>query len=392
VDTFGTLAGIIPKLFFGAAVDFYGGKKMIIIGCIGVIAGCLALPIGTSLWWLISMWSIVCIFGGIPWPSILKICSKWFRHYRLGVVMSLMSFSYLFGDSVAVAYIGTLSYLGVVDWKALFFISGFNLFIFMITALLILRGSPVAIGFTEADTFPANRLGLLGNKSRANEWKEVFVPIFVSPAFWVLALWYSGVYLLAQIFFNWTIPFLQSDAFSDSAVSFGGLLLFNGFGAISMLLFGVLTDKMSTFCRNMAVSLSLFCSIVSLTLLAVISQYTNLSVGIVLPVISVCGFLLVGPLSLPAGVIAISFGGKRACGTMSGTLDAFGSLASILAGPAGKWARDNDRWTDLWGYMAILAGVVTFLSLLYAFLDRREVNLCVLDDSNHPTRSIPSIA
>ena len=355
-------------------MDFVGGKKILVVACIGMTISCMALPLGTSLWWMAIAWSLVRVFGAATWPAIVKIVSKWFSSKHMGMVTSLLSLSFLFGDSVAVLYLGALIAFGV-GWQGLFFIAGVSLFVCCVIVLLILRGSPEAIGQCEADAYAYNRLGPSGNESKPNSWQEVFIPIFTSSAFWILALYYSGLYLMREIFFTWIVAYIVSKFNVDIDIGGIALLLYNIFGAISVLEAGVLTDKLSSFKRDLIMSCECFLLALSLALLCYIDTTDHSNIYTSITIISLCGFFLLGPFSLPAGVLSIKFGGKKSCATMSGMLDCVGTLISLLSGPLGEMASSKNEWPKLWGILSLTAFICCILGFIYAFLDRREIKL-----------------
>merc|ERR1711879_739147 len=135
--------------------------------------------------------------------------------------------------------------------------------------------------------------------------------------FWILVVYYSGLYLIRQVFFTWTVQYLVGIPGTSNIIGVSGLIFFNFFGCVSVLFAGFITDKFEVFTKDIIMSLHCLLLSVCLGLLCFVctsSVAGNVWVSIL--IISVCGYALVGPYSLPAGVISIKFGGKKSCATM----------------------------------------------------------------------------
>jgi sugar phosphate permease len=369
--TFSTLARVIPKILGGTIVDYRGGKKMFVAGLMGMVIGCLAFPLGDSLWWMALSLCSIRICGTITWPAVVKITSKWFRYTEVGAVMGFLSLSYLFGTSVSLAYLGMFMHVGV-GWRGLFVIASCTSFCFVILLLVFLRGSPRALGYLEVDSDPKNRLGEYGNQASPDVWMDVYKPIIASKAFWVLCIFYSGLYLLRQVFFDWTALFLQEQTGVELPLAAFGLICFNVSGGVSVVLSGVWADKLTPRRRNLC--MAFYCLLLSGTLAVwsiLLWQYNFSNIWLNILMLVLCGFTLIGPYSMPAGVISIKFGGKQICATVSGLLDGFGSLVSLFSGLTLRISV-NHGWFVVWGSLSVVAAAIAIFAFIYAVLDYRE--------------------
>ena len=146
------------------------------------------------------------------------------------------------------------------------------------------------------------------------------------------------------------------------------LLLFQLFFA------GFITDKLPAFRRNLIMSFYILLLIISLMVLSIMNTTKGdvSNVWFSIWVIGLCGFALMGPFSLPAGVISIKFGGKKSCASVSALLDGTACLVSALAAPLGHLANQRG-YQYLWGILAGVVCISFIFSILYAFVDRREI-------------------
>ena len=97
-----------------------------------------------------------------------------------------------------------------------------------------------------------------------------------------------------------------------------------------MLAAGVLSDKLGLNGRNLVLIAGMLTSTVCLVVLAHTPGHANQWTPVVL--VTLVGFLLLGPYSYLAGAMSLDFGGKRGSATAAGIIDGVGYLAGWLSG------------------------------------------------------------
>lgn len=158
---------------------------------------------------------------------------------------------------------------------------------------------------------------------------------------------------------------LGSDSASAVLDSTGFLFL----GALSVLLIGLYSDRQGAQNRGALMAASLTC--VSLCIFAiwgVISFVPNPHELAVWP-ISLCGFFLIGPFSIPAGAMSLDIGGEKAAATCSGMVDSAGYIGGTLALSITGFV------ADIWGWdeMMLVLLFVSLLSILFATILSRII-------------------
>jgi sugar phosphate permease len=84
--------------------------------------------------------------------------------------------------------------------------------------------------------------------------------------------------------------------------------------------------------------------------------------------VTLVGFLMIGPYSYFAGAIALDLGGKRGSATTSGIIDGVGYLGGVLAGDSIARLSIAYGWRGAFTTLA----VVVWLSSMVAFCYRRH--------------------
>ena len=83
------------------------------------------------------------------WVGIVKIAGAWVPVSRQGKIMAILSISFLVGDAIVRAVLGTLLNRSI-SWRAVFFFSAGMCAVLTLPALALLSNSPADKGFTSA--------------------------------------------------------------------------------------------------------------------------------------------------------------------------------------------------------------------------------------------------
>ena len=180
--------------------------------------------------------------------------------------------------------------------------------------------------------------------------------------FWLVCVLSLGTTLLRETFNLWTPTyFTQALGLSNADAAQKSALFPAGFGGVSVLLAGFISDRLGARGRATIVLWGLL--LTSGALLVLAYAHFGSATGPVW-LTALIGFLMIGPYSYFAGAMSLDFGGKQGSATASGFIDGIGYLGGVLAGDS--MARISVAWG--WsGAFAVLAGVAFLSSIAAGF-------------------------
>jgi sugar phosphate permease len=140
---------------------------------------------------------------------------------------------------------------------------------------------------------------------------------------------------------------------SDAA---GMSAIFQGVGAISVLLAGWGGDRLGSNGRPLILFVGLTATAVALFLLTTVHRG---AMGAMLPVvlIGLVAFCLLGPYAYLGGAMALDFGGKSAGAVASGIIDGIGYLGAVVAGVGGAKLAVTFGWKGVFATLAVIGAV-----------------------------------
>jgi sugar phosphate permease len=328
ITSFGVLAYALGKLFLTGLGDFWGGRINFLIGLGGATAFTLMFASGLSLPLFTAAWVGNRLTQSLAWAGLVKVSSKWFDFSSYGMIIGILSISYLVGDAAARQWMGMLIDHGY-GWRALFYFAAAVACIFLVFNFVFLRESRVDSGFSEAKPNPLNLFA--ESESRPQSVAELLLPLFRSRAFLLVCLLSLGCTIIRETFNAWTPQYLadyvgysKGDAARMSAI-------FPGVGAVSVLVTGWLSDRLGVNGRSLIMFVGLSAAAVALL---VLMTMRSSAAGSLLPLIAIgtIAFCLLGPYSYLGGAFALDFGGKQAGAASSGIIDGVGYLGGAAAG------------------------------------------------------------
>jgi OPA family glycerol-3-phosphate transporter-like MFS transporter len=328
IVSWGVFAYAVGKFLLGGTADLLGGKRNFLAGMGGAILFTFVFGLGGGLPIFTLAWIGNRISQSVGWAGMVKISSKWFSYASYGTVMGVISVSYLFGDAASRYFMGFLIHQGV-GWRSVFFIAGGTLAVILLLNLVLLRESRTELGFSAPEVNPLN-LFSEAKPERVPSAMELLRPLSRSYAFWLVCALSFGTTIVRETFGTWTptyfhqaLGFSQSEAANQSA-------WFPLLGGISVLLAGFLSDRLG---KNGRAAIMFWGLLLSAGALAALG-FLNFGHGRLLPVVlvSLVGFLVLGPYSYLAGAIALDFGGSQGSATTSALIDSAGYVGGILAG------------------------------------------------------------
>ena len=361
IASLGVLAYALGKLLLCGLGDYWGGRISFLIGLGGATAFTLFFSRGNTTLVFSLGWFGNRLTQSIAWAGLIKVSSKWFDYSSYGMIIGILSISYLIGDAAARQGMGMLIGHGF-GWRALFYFAAAVAAVWFIANALLLRESRVQAGHAEARTNPLNLFA--ASESRPGSLAELALPLLRSRSFRLVCLLSLGCTIIRETFNIWTPVYLRDYlgySLSDAA---GMSAVFPGVGAVSVLFSGWLSDRLGVNGRALIMCVGLAAT--ALALLVLTSMHAS-TVGPLLPLaaIGTIAFCLLGPYSYLGGAFALDFGGKQASAVSSGVIDGIGYLGAVAAGDSVARISVNFGWQ---GVFVALAAVSAAAALGAAFL------------------------
>src|SRR3984957_19939323 len=241
IASFGVLAYAFGKLFLTGLGDFWGGRINFLIGLSGATAFTLMFASHLSLPLFTVAWIGNRLTQSIAWAGFVKVSSKWFDFSSYGMIIGILSISYLVGDAAARQWMGMLIEHGF-GWRALFYFAAAVVALFLTLNFLLLRESRIDVGFTEAKPNPLNLFA--ASESRPQSVAQLLLPLIRSGAFLIVCLLALGCTIIRESFNFWTPVYLHE--YLGYSVSHAARMssVFPGVGAVSVLISGWLSDRL----------------------------------------------------------------------------------------------------------------------------------------------------
>ena len=366
IASLGVAAYAIAKFPAGALSDYLGGRRNFLVGMLGSVLCTLLFVLGGGLPLFTLAWVGNRLVQSLGWAGVVKVSSRWFSYHSYGSVMAIISLSFLFGDAASRTFLAWLIGKGL-GWRGVFVVAAATLLILFLANLVLLKDTPAKIGESEPR---ANPMAIIGERdvmdSRRDLWHTLRT-LSLDSGFRLVCILSFTFTLVRETFNLWTPTYFvqalglsESDAARESA-------LFPLFGGLSVLLCGIVSDRLKQGGRAAIMFYGLLFAGAVLFLLGHLDFRTSRELPVAL--ITLVGFLMIGPYSYLAGAISLDLGGKRGGATTSGIVDGFGYLGGILAGDSVARVSIAYGWQGAFTILAVAAG----LSSIAAFFYRRHL-------------------
>jgi sugar phosphate permease len=366
----GTLAYAAGKFIFGAIADQLGGRRNFLAGMAGSILFTIVFACAGGFPLFTFAWIINRFFQAAGWSGLVKISSRWFSYSLYGTVMAILSLSFLFGDA-ACRWAMSLLMANGIGWRGVFFAGAASLGALLVANLILLRETPEERGLSAPEVNPLNLYAesSAGESKRPGFW-SILRPLVSSFPFWLVCLLSLGTTLLRETFNLWTPTyFVQSVGLSPSQAA-ANSALFPLFGGVAVLLAGTLSDRLGLNGRNLVMTGGMAGSTVCLVALGTTPAHIYPWVPVAL--VTLAGFLLLGPYSYLAGAMSLDFGGKRGSATAAGIIDGVGYLAGYLSGDTVARVTVAFGWKSAFLMLAVISLITALVALLLS-VHQREV-------------------
>jgi OPA family glycerol-3-phosphate transporter-like MFS transporter len=340
----------LGKFASGALADVLGGRRTYLTGMFGAVVCTLAFAAGGGLPVFTLAWVANRLVQSLGWVGMVKVTSRWFSFRTYGTVMGVISLSYLFGDAASRQFLGWLID-GGLGWRAIFAVAAGVLFAVFVVNLLLLRETPLQVGEPEPEANPANLFAERGT-AKSSGPGSLFGPLLRSPVFWTACVLSLSYTLLRETFNTWTATYFADVVGLTAGEAASRSALFPLFGGVSVLLAGFLSDVFGRGGRAAILALGLVAAGALLMVLA-FADFGGVQWRPV-AVVTLLGFVMLGPYSYLAGAVALDFGGKQGSATACGVIDGVGYLGGVLAGDSMARLTVYYSWSQAF---AVLAGV-----------------------------------
>jgi sugar phosphate permease len=325
------LAYAAGKFLSGSMADLFGGRRNFLGGMGGAIVFTLVFAASGTLPLFTMAWIGNRLFQSAGWAGLVKVTSRWFSYSRYGTVMGVLCLSYLFGDA-ACRYVMSLLLDAGLGWRGIFLTGAGLLGLLMLANWIFLRETPEERGLPAPDANPLNVYAAEhGNVSEKTlPLAAILRPLLSSFPFWLVCLLSLGTTLLRETFNFWTPTYFVQYVGLTSSQAASRSALFPFFGGLSVVVSGILSDRLGLNGRNRV----LFGGLALVAFCLLVLGFTPSSVNPWIPVglVALTGFLLLGPYAYLSGAISLDFGGKRGSATAAGIIDGVGYLAGYLSG------------------------------------------------------------
>jgi sugar phosphate permease len=353
IASFGVLAYALGKLFLTGLGDFWGGRINFLIGLGGAMAFTLMFASGLSLPLFTIAWIGNRLTQSIAWAGLIKVSSKWFDFSSYGMIIGILSISYLVGDAAARQWMGMLMEHGF-GWRSLFYFAGAVAGLFLVINYFFLRESRIDAGYVEATPKPLNLFA--ATESRPKSVAQLLLPLMRSRAFLLVCLLSLGCTIIRETFNMWTPVYLRD--YLGYSVSNAARMsaIFPGVGAVSVLATGWLSDRLGVNGRALIMFVGLAATAAALLVLMTMRSSVT---GSLLPLIAIgaIAFCLLGPYSYLGGAFALDFGGKQAGAASSGIIDGVGYLGAVIAGDSIARVSVSFGWQGVFVGLAVVSAL-----------------------------------
>lgn len=382
IASLGVAAYAIAKFPAGALSDYLGGRRNFLVGMLGSMLCTFLFALGGGLPLFTLAWMGNRLVQALGWAGMVKVSSRWFSFHSYGSVMGIISLSFLFGDAASRTFLAWLIGQGL-SWRGVFLVAAATLLFLFLVNLVLLKETPAEIGESEPR---ANPMAIINERdvidSRRDLWHTLNT-LSLDSGFQLVCILSFTFTLVRETFNLWTPTYFvqvvglgEADAARESA-------LFPLFGGLSVLLCGIVSDRLKQGGRAAIMFYGLLFAGAVLFLLGHLDFRTSRELPVVL--VTLVGFLMIGPYSYLAGAISLDLGGKQVGATTSGIVDGVGYLGGILAGDSVARISITYGWQGAFTILAFAVGLSSVAALFYRRHVRTKVRVLPEEHLESPT-------
>jgi OPA family glycerol-3-phosphate transporter-like MFS transporter len=352
----------LSVFFNGPLADKIGGKKTILIGCLGALGFNLLFAAGvffklfsldhtpwtTLLTYFTVVWAGNMYFQSFGALSVVKINAAWFHMSERGIFAGLFGAMIQFGRILAVPVGGVI--LATSSWIWVHIIPTIVLGVVGIITLLTVKDTPEELGYPRQDE------KLDGEEDeKAPSLTFIIKTIFANPTMWIITGAMMSTGLIRHSLEQWAPKYFIEvhKVASDSKIfliAFAGQVMVGIFGAFVM---GNISDRYFQSRRGPVTAIAYFMQALLLLAFALFKPGPWMAAILLM----LLYFFLNGCHGLIAGTASMDFGGRKAAATAAGLLDGSQYLVGSLTGVLTGWLLDKFGW-DAWAWSIILFALI----------------------------------
>jgi sugar phosphate permease len=363
----GVLAYALGKFPSGSLADLFGGRRNFLTGMAGAVLFTLFFAGSGSLPLFTIAWIGNRLVQSLGWAGAVTMASRWFPFRQYGTVMAFISLSYLFGDALARQFMAVLIGRGF-GWRAVFAADALVLTGLCVACLVWLREPPPALEDTLEPAVSPTNLFPDDSRQDARTFSALMRPFLKSRVFQVACVLSLGTTILRETFNLWTPTYFTQAAGMTPAEAAAGSAWFSFVGGVSVIVCGLLSDRLGRGGRAALMCAGLLLATLALALLASGSTFHGRTGPVLL--VAAVAFVTIGPYSFLAGAVALDFGGKKGSGTASGLIDGVGYLGGVLSGDSMARISVAFGWSGAFAVLAAVAALSTIVAGVFYRYER----------------------
>jgi len=352
----------LSVFFNGPLADKIGGKKAILIGCVGALVFNLAFAAGTFFKlfaWSAAPWTTLLTYFAVVWAlnmyfqsfgalSVVKVNAAWFPISERGIFAGLFGAMIQFGRILAVPVGGVI--LATSSWEWVHIIPAIVLAVIGLITVFTVKDTPEELGFPRQD----DKLAGEGDE-KSPSLLFIIKTIFGNPTMWIITGAMMATGLIRHSLEQWAPKYFMDvhQVSSDSVIfilAFAGQVMVGIFGAFVM---GNISDRYFQSRRGPVTAIAYFMQALLLLIFALVKP-GPWAAAILLMVLY---FFLNGCHGLIAGTASMDFGGRKAAATAAGLLDGSQYLVGSFTGFGTGWLLDKYGW-DAWAWSIIVFALI----------------------------------
>jgi OPA family glycerol-3-phosphate transporter-like MFS transporter len=346
----------------GPIADRIGGKKAILIGCIGALFFNLAFAAGVFfkifswdhepwmrlLTYFAAIWGCNMFFQSFGALSVVKVNAAWFPIAERGIFAGLFGAMIQFGRILAVPVGGVI--LAASSWEWVHIIPSIVLGTVGLLTVFLVKDTPEELDFPRQDEALA-----VETDDKSPSLLAILKTILLNPTMLIITGAMMATGLIRHSLEQWAPKyFLDVHGVSpDSMVfvlAFAGQVMIGIFGAFVM---GNVSDRYFQSRRGPVTAIAYFVQAVLLLVFALLKPGPWMAAILLM----LFYFFLNGCHGLIAGTASMDFGGRKAAATAAGLLDGSQYLVGSIAGVGMGWLLDKFGW-NAWSWSIIIFALI----------------------------------
>ena len=324
------LAAYMLGQFISGALGRRTGPRVLLLIGMAVSAGCNVVFAHSYHFGTLFGFMILNGFAqSTGWPGNVGAMAHWFRKDERGTVMAVWSTCYQLGSVIAKAFATAL--LGLYGWRYSFWGASIALGVVWVLFLLLQRDRPEDAGLdtivadSEADTETRTAPG--GSTQTVERPHDSFLALLKNPLVLAMGGAYFSIKFLRYAVDSW-LPYFLDVVYGGTAVAGGAAsTAFDLAGFVGAIVAGRVSDR---YFGGKRTPVMIIMSTGMTLAYLLMFRFGGISIGMLVSIYALIGFMLYGPDTLLAGAGAIDVSSKRGAVAAAGIINGLGSIGPIV--------------------------------------------------------------